>query len=467
MLRHRRTTGGSVFRTAAPAAAQTAGIENHSQSPATPGRGRWDGKLNPRLQDLPPIGGGRGPGPRAGLSDLPPSGGPTGGGAHPTRIEPGRIHCSSGGAGTSGNLVAAGLNARESKSPGGLEQLKENRHKNETAAGRQTGEALACQYKNKSPQFGAQGVSGGARTLLRSVRACEERSWSIITWSKADPSNKRTVPFRCKSWRHEGDCRRWKGAQDFVRVRDAIRSRPGGSWLYLVLTFDPSEYQDEFAAYRAGLDCWGRLAKRIARQWGELAYVQTWEKHKSGWPHVNVLLWCPLMAAAVDGDGWKSIRANWLGPAAVASGFGLRVWLEPMKNADAMAGYVSKLSRELTGAGVKDQVPVNAPRHFRRLRASRRLLPPPFKRQDITGVLVAHPAPMIVLDTDTYRNDYRLYFRAGLAAHDITEFPPTAATLNFELISNMVGIPLSGLDFPPTFGYFPPTAAAPCSRGAP
>ena len=58
-----------------------------------------------------------------------------------------------------------------------------------------------------------------------------------------------------------------------------------------------------------------------------------------------------------------------------------------------MAGYLTKLARELTGAGVKSQVPVNAPRHFRRIRASAKLLPPRKKNPDITGILHKMPLP--------------------------------------------------------------------------
>jgi hypothetical protein len=62
-----------------------------------------------------------------------------------------------------------------------------------------------------------------------------------------------------------------------------------------------------------------------------------------------------------------------------------------MREANAMAGYLVKLARELTGAAVKDQVPVNAPSHFRRLRASQGLLPPPYKNPEITGALHLEP----------------------------------------------------------------------------
>jgi hypothetical protein len=74
--------------------------------------------------------------------------------------------------------------------------------------------------------------------------------------------------------------------------------------------------------------------------------------------------------------GWR----RWFRDAAVRAGFGPVVWAECItpRNPDALAGYFIKLARELTGGvgGDKgDQSPVDAPKGFRRIRASRGLLP--------------------------------------------------------------------------------------------
>jgi hypothetical protein len=72
---------------------------------------------------------------------------------------------------------------------------------------------------------------------------------------------------------------------------------------------------------------------------------------------------------------------------AVACGFGPIGWLEPLRSQEAMAGYFVKLARELTGEKDNLQIPIEAHAHFRRLRASVRLLPPPLKNPDMTGLL--------------------------------------------------------------------------------
>lgn len=122
-------------------------------------------------------------------------------------------------------------------------------------------------------------------------------------------------------------------------------------------------------------------------KWGPIEYIQTWERHRSGWPHVNVLVSNGPLAKACAGWGWVDVRRDWLIHEAVASGFGKVVYIKPMEDRLKMAGYLTKLAQELTGAGFKNQVPRNAPHHFRRLRASRGLLPKPYKDPDLTGAL--------------------------------------------------------------------------------
>lgn len=63
--------------------------------------------------------------------------------------------------------------------------------------------------------------------------------------------------------------------------------------------------------------------------------------------------------------------------AAPASGFGRRVWVEVVDSSEAMAAYLVKVAEEFSRSAFKvgDQRPLGAPRHFRRMRASRGLLP--------------------------------------------------------------------------------------------
>lgn len=284
------------------------------------------------------------------------------------------------------------------------------------------------------------------RTWLRSVEACERQAWTLVLWRRGavdletgevSEGSLFRAPFPCGSWRCRR-CSRWRGAVDWSRARSGLLRRR--SWLYIVLTFDPSRYADQWAAYRAGGEAWDkglrraleRGLERVARALEErgeelppgsrtekgalraLVYLQTWEATARGWPHANVVLEHPLLErwleepelgrSREDGDGIlegrglveRSTRSSsgaarralcpargwkaWLEREAERAGFGRITWAELLapRSLGSMAGYLVKLARELTGGAQKrgDQTPLSAPRGFRRLRASQGMLPP-------------------------------------------------------------------------------------------
>ena len=201
----------------------------------------------------------------------------------------------------------------------------------------------------------------------------------------------RASPFRCRSWR----CRRcsWQVARDdYRRVEHAALSRPW--WLYVVLTFDPSRWSSAWEAYLGASRLWDkRLRRRLERSYGRLDYLQTWERTRRGWPHVNLLLRSESLQDHVrtlperwrridEGDHGRGRLAHWTGfrrelaPMAEGSGFGRRVWVEIVDSREAVAAYLVKVAEEFSRSSFKDgdQRPLGAPPHFRRLRASRGLL---------------------------------------------------------------------------------------------
>lgn len=216
------------------------------------------------------------------------------------------------------------------------------------------------------------------------VTACECGAWHLEVWKKSAPEERCRVPFKCRSWRHEGDCRLWKGAQDFSRIKEAIESLD--HWSHICLTYGQFGRTLTAKVFRGAIDQWAKLRKRLIREFGDIKYIQTWEVHRSGWPHVHIAISnVDIFNLATDKprvNFRKLIRDH-----AVPCNFGFIGWLERLKSKAAMAGYLVKLARELTGRGKDFQIPVNAPHHFRRLRASVRLLPPVLKDPDISGVL--------------------------------------------------------------------------------
>lgn len=225
--------------------------------------------------------------------------------------------------------------------------------------------------------------------MLRYVSACEHGSWHLMLHKKGEPETVRPYRFRCRSWRHKGECSKWRAAQDWTRIRDAMGRLD--CWVYVVLTFKQSEWWDWRAQYQLACPYWSLMRKRLTREYGRIHYIQTWERHRKQGLHVNLLIgnegiWYDCERNA---DEWQD---DILRPMCLDIGFGQRTFAQCLRtdSEDQMAGYLTKLADELVGADNKCQVPFDAPPHFRRLRASRGLLDPPHK-SDMTGYLVFHP----------------------------------------------------------------------------
>jgi len=150
---------------------------------------------------------------------------------------------------------------------------------------------------------------------------------------------------------------------------------------------------ERYATYYKAGKCWDVARKRLVRLYGPIAYVQTLERHKKGGCHVNVVMGNERLADLVEKD-WRAWRRSVLIPLATDCGFGPVAWVERCDKASGrLAGYVTKLANELTGAQGKSQIPEDAPPHFRRIRASRGLLPP-VAHSELTGQLVKVPVPV-------------------------------------------------------------------------
>lgn len=264
-------------------------------------------------------------------------------------------------------------------------------------------------------------VFGARRYRPASPDVCQAGGWTVALWDLLTGETT-LIPFRCKSWRCTR-CAPLVNARDASRIEAALGKRTASELLFLTLTFDRSrmiaavrakrpelsaEAAEEYArawAWRVCRENWKRLRDRLAaryaarfqvpnpkpkgqrrkawltaRRKARIDYVQTWEQHRSGWPHVHAVLWCPELAREVrrhgsyelvDGSRVQRWKDDVLRDLAVASGFGPIADVQfPRSNEAALAGYLVKLAAELTGSHHKAQTPIEAPRGFRRLRAT-------------------------------------------------------------------------------------------------
>ncbi len=241
----------------------------------------------------------------------------------------------------------------------------------------------------------------------RYVCACQENRWTIGLWKKAQAKDKNFVPYRCGSWRCSARCRRAElpkgerctccrcrnASQWFARIKTAFDRSPE-NWVFATLTIDRRDWKAkkgfnaEQVAFREIEKCWKLLYARLHYLLGKVVYVMALEQHQSGWPHIHVAMQSKALASKCAGEGWRDFRRDWLKSNATECGFGYVCHIEPARNSDAIAGYIVKcaaLSGELAKGA---QVPVNAPRGFRRIRATKGFLPPKIKNEDISGELI-------------------------------------------------------------------------------
>lgn len=328
------------------------------------------------------------------------------------------------------------------------------------------------------------------------VEACAHGRWSLYLHDRKS-GRRFGVPYKCRSWRHAGDCARHNSARIFARLSEQLGKVDPQDVLCLVLTFDRTELLA--GAAMVDLACWlARCAgnsvevavdarwvafSSLWRRWQSLRqnlhrmadrlgvprarWALTVESHRNGgWPHCHIVMHWPYLAdlmretehdcgravvlehvfsagvAAefrVLGKKWPRSRdeqrrlewlrarwdaarregrpqdrcgargcvRDWLSARAEASGFGRVLSVEVARDAEAAAGYIVKLAgevetrRRFTAAGGElskmSQMPVVAPRGFRRVRYSLRsgdveaMLAPSPKDPNITGALASQP----------------------------------------------------------------------------
>lgn len=295
------------------------------------------------------------------------------------------------------------------------------------------GAAPPCQYKDKSPQASSAAASRWRKrplpgswpsgqdvieiVLPRHVRACvhspdRRERWAVWTWTRSNPAVQQRSLYQCNSWRCPV-CARHEAAVTFARIKEAT-SRPEfdpTGWCYFVLTLDRNGYYsgepwpDVTTAYRALGKMSERFIKRLRRMHPEIAsnWVAVVEAHRSGWPHLNLMCYCPELASELRAErsarrrsGASKRDAILIGGAlrdhAVESGWGEQSTAEGARSVNALAGYIVKLAGQhdaSVGEVAKiTQAPTAAPERFRRLRPGKYFLPARRKNPNTTGCLV-------------------------------------------------------------------------------
>jgi hypothetical protein len=260
-------------------------------------------------------------------------------------------------------------------------------------------------------------MSDPARVVPKHVQACQHSGnpfaqWFVWTWKRDAHGSAVRVPYSCGSWRCEV-CRRHEASVTFARIKEAADGLDPSGWCFLVLTLDRNDYYgknpqgewlDVTDAYRSLGKMSEKLLKRLRRRYGiGNQWVAVVEAHRSGWPHVNFMLWCPQLARELESDRVARVDAGAtpresiliggeLLEHATATGWGTQSTAEAARSSEALAGYLVKLAGQ-HDASVGElakvtQSPLNAPERFRRLRSGKGFLPPRHHDPTVTGCLL-------------------------------------------------------------------------------
>jgi len=184
--------------------------------------------------------------------------------------------------------------------------------------------------------------------------------------------------------------------------------------VFLVLTLDrlgtfsgKTPWLNQAAAYKDLSRLSRNLHTKLRRAETFEALCDAWaavvECHRSGWPHVNELMYAPELAQKLRedyADGRKlglthreaTLVRGELADCLTSTGWGVQSTAEAVESVDAVNGYITKLAAagEATCGELAKlcQVPMNAPPRFRRLRAAKNWLPKKRKDESITGTLI-------------------------------------------------------------------------------
>jgi hypothetical protein len=178
------------------------------------------------------------------------------------------------------------------------------------------------------------------------------------------------------------------------RARDvARRERAALEWFEVARDALPLPHGRDLSPnpYFVASTAWSSKFRRyLQHEFGPFEHVLTWERHKDGIPHANVLLELAPFEASLGRLRRKKLKSGrwgtyspslrrWMNEKAMRAGFGMKFHFEIAEpRSPALGCYVSKLARELMASSAKGpdgQAPLNRPRGFRRFSATQGTLP--------------------------------------------------------------------------------------------
>lgn len=217
----------------------------------------------------------------------------------------------------------------------------------------------------------------------RYVQRCIKNKYSFKVTNKATGEVKYFVAG-CNSWRCPV-CNRKVGARDYRKLLAAFQARDIVDAVALTITLD--QHRERLKNNVNAAKSYGVLTKkvkafitRLRKHYGPVEYAYCVESHKSGWGHVNLTIFNKEMADDARRSG-EMLSPPWLMNHIKKTKLG-NVYSKLVYSYDGLAGYMIKtaygdsLDGQIAEMNKTSQLPVNAPKGFRRIKTSVRFWTP-------------------------------------------------------------------------------------------
>jgi len=208
------------------------------------------------------------------------------------------------------------------------------------------------------------------------IRKCIRNGYSFKVTNKVTGAVKFVVAG-CNSWRCPL-CNRKVGAKDYMRLLAAFKARDINNAVALTITLNQGKEQTKGInaqkSYNVLTNKIKALIKSLRKQYGNIEYVYCVESHESGWGHANLTAFNKEMAydARLDGD---MISPPWLQNHIKKTKLGT-VYSKIVYSYEGLAGYTIKtaygdsLTGQISEMNKTSQLPIKAPKGFRRIKTS-------------------------------------------------------------------------------------------------
>jgi hypothetical protein len=214
------------------------------------------------------------------------------------------------------------------------------------------------------------------------------------------------VPIKCKCWRCP-TCGPILARYWAHRIEGAKPKR------FLTLTVDPKLYTSPQAAYLAMKDALPKLIRILRSKGIAIEYVAVWEVHKSGYPHLHLLLKGSYIP-------WRWLKSIWMN-----LGIGAHIDIRPVTDAKGAAFYIAKyMSKAVASlhAGLRITKTIQVSKGF----FEKTLFKMPDNKPRSEGVIRTQQHAAQVVDTLVEHYGFTLAEVEGTAAFALT--PPLRMT---------------------------------------